>query len=185
MPDQTPQEPEWFKKFKELNTKAADAPAPDGEERPPSTRVMGKDGDAERRRHHRFDLNDTTLTLYREGLLTLIGMGKENKAKVAINISEGGIQVIMKERLSIGAKVKLKLEISKFKDAIEAAGVVRWCFQNSRRKDDFHAGIQFENLPGTESRKIASMREWFTSPAFRAVRETRMRKKGDDLVMPK
>lgn len=181
MPDQ---EPEWFKRFKEANTKAADAAG----ERPPSTRIVGgqANADADRRRHHRFDLNDTAVTLYREGLLTLIGVGKENKAKVAINLSEGGIQVIIRERLQIGAKVKIRLEIAKFKDAIEAAGVVRWCYQNAQRKDDFHAGIQFENLPGTETRKIASMREWFTSPAFRAVRETKNRKKGgDDIVMPK
>lgn len=184
MPEQ-PQEPDWFKKFKEANTKATDTPP---SERPPSTRAFGSPGsDADRRRHHRFDLNDTTLTLYREGLLTLIGMGKENKAKVAVNLSEGGIQVIMRERLSIGSKVKLRLEIAKFKDAIEAVGIVRWCYQNAQRKDDFHAGIQFDGLPGTESRKIASMREWFTSPAFRAVRETKMRKKSDNdgLVMPK
>lgn len=185
MPDQTPQEPEWFKRFKEANTSKPDG-SPAGTERPPSTRALGQSGgDADRRRHHRFDLNDTALTLYREGLLTLIGMGKENKAKVAVNLSEGGIQVIMRERVQIGAKVKLRLEIAKFKDAIEAAGVVRWCYQNSQRKDDFHAGIQFENLPGTETRKIASMREWFTSPAFRAVRETKIRKKGDDLIMPR
>ncbi|HEX7897773.1 MAG TPA: PilZ domain-containing protein [Planctomycetota bacterium] len=186
MPDQTPQEPEWFKKFKEVNTKGA---APAERQRPPSTRITppGGGGDEERRRHHRFDLNDTTLTLYREGLLTLIGMGKENKAKVAVNLSEGGIQVISRERLNVGAKVKIRLEIAKFKDAIEAVGVVRWCYQNAQRKDDFHVGLQFENLPGTEQRKIASMREWFTSPAFRAVRETRLRKKGEDepTVFPK
>lgn len=171
------QEPDWFKKFKEVNTKAGDA-SPDG----PSPRG-GQGNGADRRRHHRFDLNDTTLTLYREGLLTLLGMGKENKAKVAVNISEGGLQVIMRERLNPGSKVRLRLEIAKFKDAIEASGVVRWCYQNSQRKDDFHAGIQFENLPGTEARKIASMREWFTSPALRS---TRVRKKDeDDLVFPR
>jgi hypothetical protein len=182
MPEQPPREPEWFKKFKEVNTKASDASP-----RSSPTRVPGHDGEAERRRHHRFDLNDTSLTLYRDGLLTILGMSKkENKGKVAVNLSEGGLQVIMRERLTLGAKVKIRLEIAKFKDAIEAAGVVRWCYQNSQRKDDFHAGIQFEDLPGTESRKIASMREWFTSPAFRAVRETRGRKKEDDgMVFPK
>jgi len=180
MPEQPPQEPEWFKKFKEVNTKAGDA-SPDR----PSTRVPGQDSEADRRRHHRFDLKDTTLNLYREGLLTLLGMGKENKGKVAINISEGGLQVIMRERLTVGAKVKIRLEIAKFKDAIEASGVVRWCYQNSTRKDDFHAGIQFENLPGTESRKIASMREWFTSPALRSVTRIVRRKDEDDLIVPK
>lgn len=176
------QEPDWFKKFKEANTKGGGtAPEPT-----PASRPSAEAGGAERRRHHRFELEDTTLTLYRDGLLTLIGVGKENKAKVAVNISEGGIQVIIRERLSPGAKVKMKLQIEKFKDAIEAVGIVRWCYQNSKRKDDFHAGIQFEDLPPLEGRKIASMREWFTSPAYRAVRDTKPRKKGgDEIQFPK
>ena len=182
MPDRPAQEPDWFKRFKEANAGAAeDSPVAEGE-RKPSSAVRRQDGaGAERRRHHRFDLNETSLTLYREGLLTLIGVGRDNRAKVAVDLSEGGLQVIMNDRLNVGSKVRIRLEIEKFKDAIEAAGVVRWCYQNSRRKDDFHAGIQFENLPGTESRKIASMREWFTSPAFRAMRETRLRRQNDDL----
>lgn len=184
MPDQPSQEPEWFRRFKAANTKASDTP-PAPAEKPASPAAPRQGPEGERRRHHRFDLNDTQLTLYRDGLLTLIGVGKENKAKVAVDISEGGIQVIMSERVNVGAKVKIRLEIAKFKDAIEAAGIVRWCYQNSRRKDDFHAGIQFDKLPGTESRKIASMREWFTSPAFRAVRETRNRKRNDNIIFPK
>ena len=180
MPDPT-QEPEWFKKFKEVNTKE---PGAGGDAPSSSTRTAGQGGGAERRRHARFDLADTTLTLYRDGLLTLIGMGRENKAKAAMNLSEGGLQVIVKERLHVGAKVKIRLEIEKFKDAIEAAGVVRWCYQNSKRKDDFHVGIQFEDLSPAEGRKIASMREWFTSPAFRAIRETKARSKKDDFSFP-
>ena len=181
MSDPSTQEPDWFKKFKEANTKGGGvAPEPAAASRP-STESSG----AERRRHHRFDLQDTTLTLYRDGFLTLIGVGKENKAKVAVNISEGGIQVIIRERLSPGAKVKMKLQIEKFKDAIEAVGIVRWCYQNSKRKDDYHAGIQFENLPSIEGRKIASMRDWFTSTAYRPARETKPRKKpGDELQFP-
>jgi Tfp pilus assembly protein PilZ len=168
------QEPDWFKKFKELNTKAADASA--------TPRAVPRPGDpAERRRHVRFDLDATSVTLYRDGLLSLIGMGKENKAKVAVNLSEGGLQAITRERLAAGTKVKIRLEMEKFKDAIEAPGVVRWCFQNSKRKDDFHVGIQFDELPPAEARKIASMREWFTSPSLRAAKTRIGQKKGDGL----
>jgi hypothetical protein len=175
MPEPPVQEPEWFKKFKEANSKPAEPSAP-------------RPGDhAEKRRHARFDLEATTVTLYRDGLLTLFGVGKENKAKVAVNLSEGGIQVIIRERLQIGAKVKIRLDMETFKDSIEATGVVRWCYQNSKRKDDFHAGIQFDDLAAGEGHKIASMRDYFTSPGLRAVRETKARggKKGDDLSFPK
>jgi hypothetical protein len=185
MPDQNPQdEPEWFKKFKQLNTRPAE-PTPAG--RPPSTRmnIHAGSSESERRRHPRFELIEAAVTVYREGFLTMIGVGRENKAKVAVNLSEGGLQLILRERVNPGAKLKIRLEIAKFNDAIEAAGIVRWCYQNAQRKDDFHAGIQFEDLPAGESRKIAAMRDWFTSPAFRAVRETKNRKKGDDIVFPK
>ena len=184
MAEPSAQEPDWFKKFKEANTKAAEPGSGSGD--PSSSTGTAAQGDgSERRRHHRFDINDTSLTLYRHGLLTLIGVGKENKAKVAVNLAEGGLQVIIRERLAVGAKVKVRLEIEKFRDAIETTGVVRWCYQNSKKKDDFHAGIQFEDLNPAEGRKIASMREWFTSPAFRAMRETKSRaNKKDGLSFP-
>ena len=179
MADST-QEPDWFKKFKEVNTKAAEA----GAESSSSSRGGGPGGPAERRRHSRFDLYDTPLTLYRDGLLTLLGVGRDNKAKAALNLSEGGLQVIVLERLTVGAKIRVRLELEKFKDAIEAVGVVRWCYQNAKHKDDFHVGVQFENLSPAEARKIVSMREWFASPAFRAIRETKARAKKDDFSFP-
>lgn len=168
------QEPEWLQRFKEANTRPADGRATPG----PTPR--GGDP-AERRKHLRFDLDATVVTVYRDGLLTLIGMGKENKAKVPVNLSEGGLQVITRERLPSGAKVRIRLEMEKFKDVIEAAGVVRWCYQNSKRKDDFHVGIEFDDLPAAEARKIASLREWFTSPSLRAAKTRIGQKKGDDL----
>ena len=68
---------------------------------------------------------------------------------------------------------------------LEASGVVRWCFQNSKRKDDFHVGIQFDELPPAEARKIVSMREWFTSPSLRGAKTRIGQKKGDGLEFTK
>ena len=168
--------PEWYKRFQELN-KGSSAPA----EPPPAPRSSAGRG-TERRRHPRFEVDDSHVTLYRDGLLTKVGFGKDNKARLVVDLSEGGLQVITCERLPIGSKVRIHLEIEKFQDAIELAGVVRWCFQNAQKKEDFYAGVQFMVTPPNESRKIAAMREYFTSAHYRAIRETRRRKRGDDLV---
>jgi hypothetical protein len=50
---------------------------------------------------------------------------------------------------------------------IETPGEVRWCFQSARNSDDFYAGIKFKGLAPIEAKKIAKMREWFTSPEYR------------------
>jgi len=173
-PDTNP--PDWFQQFKELNAtrkaEEAPAPAPKG---------------SERRKHLRFEVDGATITLYREGLLSLVGLGKENKAKIALDLSEGGLQVVARERLPIGAKVRIHLEIEKFKDAIEAPAVVRWCYQNAQKKADFHVGLQFTDLASLESRKIASMRDFYNSPQHRALKESRRKKRNDSdmLQMPK
>ena len=173
-PDTNP--PDWFQQFKELNA------ARKAEETPPPA-PKG----SERRRHVRFEVDGATLTLYREGLLSLVGLGKENKAKVALDISEGGLQVVARERLPIGARVRIHLEIEKFQDAIEAAAVVRWCYQNAQKKADFHVGLQFTDLPSVESRKIASMRDFYNSPQHRALKDSKRKKRSDSDViqMPK
>jgi len=171
--------PEWYKRFQELNkTSSAPAPAvPTPAVRPPSGRGT------ERRRHARFEVDDSHVTLYRDGLLTKVGFGKENKARLVVDLSEGGLQVVTSERLPLGSKVRIHLEFEKFQDAIELAGVVRWCFQNAQKKEDFYAGVQFTVVPPGESRKIAAMRDYFTSAQYRAIRESRRRKRGDDLIL--
>ena len=172
-PDTNP--PDWFQQFKELNA------ARKAEEAPPAPKG------SERRRHVRFEVDGARITLYREGLLSLVGLGKENKARVALDLSEGGLQVVARERLPIGAKVRIHLEIEKFKDAIEAAAVVRWCYQNAQKKADFHVGLQFTDLASLESRKIASMRDFFASPQYRALKDSKKKRRTDSdvLRMPK
>jgi len=76
------------------------------------------------------------------------------------------------------------IQMEKYQDQIEAAGEVRWCYQSTKKAEDFFAGVQFSDLDETQKRKIAMMKEWFTSPQYRAVRETK-RKKQDDFSFPK
>jgi c-di-GMP-binding flagellar brake protein YcgR len=166
---------DWMAEFKKVN-KGAPAPANVQGKLEESSSSQAKKS-TERRRHSRFEIDSCQATLYREGMLTVFGVGKSNRARAALDLSEGGVRFLTHERLPVGTKVRIIIEMEKYKDQIEASGEVRWCYQSAKIAEDFYAGVQFEDLDPVEKRKIAQMREWFTSPQYRAVRET-TRKKG-------
>lgn len=182
-----PKQDEWFDEFRKLNTgpKSGSSPPPDAspsDKADPAAPPAAKGG--ERRRHSRFEIDQVSAHLAKEGLLAFIGVGKGNLARAAIDLSEGGAQFMVHERLAPGTKVRVKISVEKFKDTIEAAGVVRWCFQSAKSKEQFYAGVQFVGIDGVQSRKIASLRDWFTSPQFKALRQSRgrPREKGPEIT---
>jgi Tfp pilus assembly protein PilZ len=165
---------DWFAEFKKVN-KGAPAPANVPGKLEESSSSQAKKS-TERRRHNRFEIDGCQATLYREGMLTVFGVGKSNRARAALDLSEGGVRFLTHERLPVGTKVRIIIEMEKYKDQIDASGEVRWCYQSAKNAEDFYAGVQFENLDPIQKRKIAQMREWFNSPQYRAVRETTKRK---------
>lgn len=186
MPPEPGQQPDWFKDFQKAKASSGPSPgAPAKDKDAESTSSRPAPAGSERRKHERFEMGDAQTTVYREGVLTLIGMGKENKARVALDLSEGGLRILCEERIPPGTKVRVRIEIEKYNDAIEATGTVRWCFQSAKKKEDFFAGIMFMNLDAAQGRKIALMREWFTSPQYRAMRETDRKKKDSGFTFPK
>lgn len=184
-----PNEEDWFAEFKKLNAgQPASSPAS-----PPSSAPRQDSGPAsprngERRRHSRFEIDEAIAELYKEGFLSLLGVGKNNLARSAVDVSEGGAQFLVHERLAPGTKVKVRIEVEKFNDRIETAGVVRWCFQSARKKEDFFVGVQFSSNDPAQDRKVAAMRTWFTSPQYKANRQSRLQAKPrpeDRLEYPK
>lgn len=129
----------------------------------------------ELRRHPRFRANEAAAQLYLKGFLTRIGIGKKNEAKGTVNLSEGGILVVMNQKHAAQTKVQVRVEIEKFNDVIEVDGVVRWCFQSARDGADYYAGIEFLNLKPAQATLIAKMRDWFTSPEYKQKNATRRR----------
>jgi Tfp pilus assembly protein PilZ len=172
-PSKDPPQADWFAEFKKLNPSPA-SPAP-VREQVESTKELGKPN--ERRRHSRFEIDECQATLHRDGLLTVLGMGKNNRARAALDLSEGGVRFLTHERIPVGTKVRMIIEMERYKDQISAAGEVRWCYQSAKNGDDFYAGVEFIDLPAAEKRKIAMMRDWFTSPQYRAVRDSKKRSK--------
>lgn len=164
---------EWFEEFKKANQGASPAPRD----------AAGK----ERRRHPRFDTEEVRVCLTEEGLLSVFGLGKSNKALKALDLSEGGVRLQTTERLKPGVKVRIRLEIEKYQDAIEAVGEVRWSHQGGPRKTDFFAGIMFVKLDSGQLRKIALMREWFQSPQYKAMKVARLKQERNagGLIFPK
>jgi hypothetical protein len=141
--------------------------------------AMAPSKKSELRSSVRFHVDDAVPLVYEKGLLTAIGIGRTNQARSAVNLSEGGLLVRTHDRMKNGAKVKVRLEIEKLKDIIEAEGVVRWCFQSAKEVGSFYAGIRFTKLPAPAASKIAKLRGYFTSPEYRSRNASRRR--GDPL----
>ena len=172
-PEKDPPASDWFAEFKKVNP-GSTPPAP-VREQTESSKEAGKPG--ERRRYHRFEIDECQATLYREGLLSVLGVGKNNRARAALDLSEGGARFLTYERLPVGTKVKMVIEMERYKDHITASGEVRWCYQSAKNAADFYVGVEFTDLDPAEKRKIATMRDWFTSPQYRAVRDSKKRAK--------
>jgi Tfp pilus assembly protein PilZ len=130
---------------------------------------------SELRSSQRFRVDGIVPTVYEKSLLSTMGVGRKNQARAAINLSEGGILIRVHDRLKIGTSVRVKLEIEKFNDVIEADGVVRWCFQSATDATDFYAGLQFMKLPTSIANKIARLRSYFTSPEYMMKMATKRR----------
>jgi c-di-GMP-binding flagellar brake protein YcgR len=156
---------DWFGEFQKAN---APAPTPPPQGLPPG---------ADRRRHFRFEVDEASASLYRAGLLTLLRVGKTNFARTAIDLSEGGVRLLLEQRLPIGTRVRIRIHMEKYDDDIQTAGEVRWCFESARKAGEFYAGVRFDPLETSQCRKIALMKDWFTSPQYKAIRDTRIRQK--------
>jgi c-di-GMP-binding flagellar brake protein YcgR len=175
--DSNPNQAEWFAEFKKLSKNP-----PAGASKPDVAPPSGKPSD--RRNHLRFSIEECQATLYREGILNVFGVNKQNRARAALDLSEGGVRFLTHERLAIGMKVRMIIQMDKYKDQIEASGEVRWCYQSLSKTDDFYVGVQFADLDPAQKRKIVQMKEWFTSPQYRAVRETKRKAKEDEFQFP-
>lgn len=154
----------WFQDFKKLNQGASPESTPPPRQRP--------DGSPERRKHVRFDARDANVTLYREGLLTLVGVGKANKALFPLNLSEGGAEIAVVERFPIGARARLRIEIEKYNDSVELSGEVRRCRQNPKNASEFWVALEFVRLDDGQKRKLVILRDYYTSPHVRARAQT-------------
>lgn len=136
------------------------------------------------RRYPRFKVDDeASIILYPDKLLNFVGIGTSNRAKAAINLSEGGVLVRTGERLEKGSRVRLTISIEKFGDRFECVGQVCWCYAAAHVTKEFFAGIRFVDLPEADRKKIEKMRSWFTSKEYRHKTKFRKKDEGPELVI--
>lgn len=120
---------------------------------------------ADLRKHLRVQIDDASTTFSIKGVSTSLGSGRVSRGRAAINLSEGGAMVLVREALPVGTQVVVRIEVADHQEFVEAAGQVRWCQDEGAGGNEFRAGIEFVGLPPAELRKIDRMREWFSSSA--------------------
>ncbi|HLF92917.1 MAG TPA: PilZ domain-containing protein [Planctomycetota bacterium] len=120
----------------------------------------------ERREHPRFKLEGATAVLGKAGFLSKLGLSQRKDA--VVNLSQGGVLVLVGKPLPVGTRLPIRIEIANPADVVEGEAVVRWCAQSARNDAHFYAGLSFEGLDPLARKKIAKMHEWFTSSEYRA-----------------
>jgi hypothetical protein len=140
-----------------------------------SSPVQPKVARPEARKYPRFRIEEARVRLSTKGFFTTLGLVKGNKARGAINLSEGGVMLLLDERMPVDARVSVRIEMERHSDYIESAGKVRWCEQSARSMKDFYAGVEFIGLGPADLKKIGQMRDWFTSPEYKTRTITRRR----------
>lgn len=120
----------------------------------------------ERREHSRFKVEGAVAALGKGGFLSTLGLGQRKDA--VINLSQGGVLVLVGKLLPVETRLRVRIEVSQPADVVECEGLVRWCAQSAKNDTHFYAGLRFEGLDPRVKKKIAQMHEWFTSSEYRA-----------------
>lgn len=151
MPSERVGEKNWFNEDKAKPRKPADAKA-------------GRN----LRKHVRFEVDDAQPLVYVKGFLNLVGLGKGNKALDVMNLSEGGVLLKSLEKVAKGSKVHVRLKLEKYQDVFHADGIVRWCVLNPYAPVEYFMGVEFVKMKDAQAKKLQKMRDWFTSPEYKA-----------------
>ena|SRR5688572_14816899 len=134
----------------------------------------------EKRHHPRFKIEGATAVLGKEGMLAGLGLG--NRMRKLVNLSQGGAMIQTVQRLVVGSRHPVRIEIPKYKEVIQGEGEVRWCLESAKAKNDFYVGISFAELADSDRRKIARMQDLFMSAEYRA--QTAVREASSGNIRP-
>jgi len=94
---------------------------------------------------------------------------------MVLDLSEGGLRLETAEQLLIDTKIRLKITVAKFNDTVEMDGVTRWCHQDPKDPEKYTVGVQFGALDPATTRKLATMRGWYTSAQYKSIRDQFLR----------
>jgi hypothetical protein len=168
----------WYGEFAQANAAAA-TPAPP---KPASTPLP--DGRPNRRAHDRFAVDEADAWLHVGAVARLLKLARSAVQGRVADLSVGGAMVLTGTKLEVGARCRIRILFEKFRDVIESGGEVRWSRQVPRKDSAFVAGVHFVRLAPPLGRKIALMREYFTSMQYREIRELRRREEERGFKFP-
>jgi hypothetical protein len=110
--------------------------------------------DASHREHPRITPADCTASVFAGGML---GYSSKNIGRKLIDLSEGGAQLDLLEKLDPGKRVKVQLAFKTY-GTMEAEGEIRWCKRNTMILDPhFLVGVKFTKVSEDNLHKIRTV----------------------------
>jgi Tfp pilus assembly protein PilZ len=80
--------------------------------------------------------------------------GQDESARMimckSLNVSRGGLQVMLEEELTVGAILQIGVELPGAKDTLYLAAAVRWCLPSKNEQNPWMAGFQILNAGNTD-----------------------------------
>jgi Tfp pilus assembly protein PilZ len=75
--------------------------------------------------------------------------GQDESARMlkckSLNVSRGGLQVMLEEELTVGTILQIGVELPSEKDTLYLAAEVRWCLPSKNEHNPWMAGFQILN----------------------------------------
>ena len=103
----------------------------------------------QRRKDLRLPIESTTFI---ELLSPRLGQSESGKMITCstMNVSRGGLQVILSEELTVGAILQIGVDLPNAPDTLYLAGEVRWCLPNNDEQHPWMAGFQILNADDSD-----------------------------------
>jgi len=111
----------------------------------------------ERRRHKRYGFKDCTVQYKAAPFLGLEFLGNISERYLVLNISQGGLHFIAKEKLKEHSRIALKITAPLLKEEkIRVKGHVAWVKESTDARA-YHVGIEFGSLSKLNRNKLRSL----------------------------
>lgn len=111
------------------------------------------------REHARFAPSSCAVECVKHGFL---GWSSKNVGRKLVDLSEGGLQLDLMEKLETGDRLRIKLEFKSPAMVVEAEGEARWCKRNTMiLEPHFMTGVKFTKVSAGEQAKIRELAKLF------------------------
>lgn len=110
----------------------------------------------QRRKHLRLPIESTTFI---ELLSPRLGQSESGRMITCktMNVSRGGLQVILHEELTVGAILQIGVDLPGADDTLYLAGEVRWCLPSNDAQQPSMAGFQILNADDSDIDRWVTM----------------------------